>query len=213
MAAGRGKRGSHAKKKGVSGRAPSSQQREPAVPKAPSGDAKQARPKPSKQRQPLAPEPTAKAQGKRKQPSPEALARAKQRLSPPPAPWHPLPLAELAIFIGFLAILLAAVLADRDGVLAGFILIMIGTAEFSWREHRHGYRPHATVLALIAGFVVGTVCWRVVGIDRNPSMGVGVLVFLFAWGSFDRAYVPAARRESEAAAAAAADSDPPPRKP
>ncbi len=144
-----------------------------------------------------------KAQSKQGLPSDEAIARAKERLRPPPAPWHPLPLAELAIALGFLAILLAAYLADRDGVLAGFVLIMVGTAEFSWREHRHGYRPHATALALILGFCVGVLLWRVVGLNRNVCIGVALVIFAFAWGILDREYVPAAKRAQLAAEAAA----------
>lgn len=148
-----------------------------------------------KQRKPGAAEPA--AQGKRKQPSPEAFAAAKAKLSPPPAPWHPLPLAELAIVFGLLAILIAAFLADRDGIMAGFFLIVLGTAEFSWREHHHGFRSHATVLAMIAGVIVGAICWRTTGLGRNPCIAIGGVVFLFAWGLFDRAYVPQSRRDAD----------------
>lgn len=126
--------------------------------------------------------------------SDEALARARAKLEPPKAPWHPLPLAEAAIAIGFLAVLLAAALADRDGIFAGFLLIMLGTAEFSWREHRHGYRPHATVLAVICGFTVGGIAWRTTGLGRDACLGIGLAVFLFAWGILDREYVPAYKR-------------------
>lgn len=137
------------------------------------------------------------------QPSPEAIARAKERLKPPPAPWHPLPLAEAAIVLGFLAILLAAFLTDRDGIYAGFLLIVLGTAEFSWREHHHGFRSHATVLGAIAGFIVGGIVWRVSGLSRNASIGVGLVVFLIVWSSLDRSYVPMAKRQAKANA----DSD------
>ncbi len=148
-----------------------------------------------KKRQPRGPEPTQPT--KRKAPSPEAMARAKAKLSPPPAPWHPLPLAELAIVFGLLAILIAAFLADRDGIMAGFFLIVLGTAEFSWREHHHGFRSHATVLAMIIGVIVGAICWRTTGLGRNPCIAIGGVVFLIAWGLFDRAYVPQSRREAD----------------
>lgn len=144
----------------------------------------------------------------RTQPSEEAIARAMERLKPPPAPWHPLPLAEAAIVIGFLAILLSAVLTDRDGIFAGFLLIMLGTAEFSWREHSHGFRPHATVLGAIAGFAIGALIWRITGLSRNGSIGVGLVVFLIVWSSLDRSYVPASGRDADAKAAAAADDTP-----
>ena len=134
------------------------------------------------------------------------MARAVERLKPPPAPWHPLPLAEAAIVIGFLAIVLAAVLTDRDGIFAGFLLIMIGTAEFSWREHRHGFRSHATVLGAIAGFAVGAIVWRVTGLSRNASIGIGLVIFLLFWSSLDRSYVPATKRESTERSPSEADA-------
>ncbi len=177
-----------------------------AAAKPASGDAKPRKP-------PKAPKPPKPGQPQtgRPKPSPEAIARAKAKLAPPPAPWHPLPLAEMAIVIGFLAILLAAYLADRDGVFSGFLLIMLGTAEFSWREHRHGYRPHATVLALMLGVVVAALLWRVVGLNRNVCVITGFVLFTFAWGILDREYVPAAKRAQQAAEAAegAGDDDAP----
>lgn len=140
--------------------------------------------------------PTTNRQG-RAAPSPEAIARAKAKLSPPPPPWAPLPLAELAIALGFLAILVAAVMANKSGIQAGFLLIALGTAEFSLREHRHGYRSHATVLAMIAGVFVGALCWRFAGLQRNPCIAIGGVVFLIVWGLLDRSYVPASKREPD----------------
>lgn len=136
--------------------------------------------------------------------SADAIARAAARMNPPKAPWHPLPLAEAAIVIGFLAILLAAILTDRDGIYAGFLLIMLGTAEFSWREHRHGYRSHATILGAIIGFFVGFAVWQATDLSRNACIGVGLVVFLLAWSAFDSGYKSAGRREAEARKAAEA---------
>ena len=130
-------------------------------------------------------------------PSPEAIKAAKAKLAPPPPPWHPLPLAEMAIVFGFIAILVAAVLTDRDGVMAGFLLIVLGTAEFSFREHRHGFRSHSTVLAMILGIIVGAIIWRTSGLGRNACIAIGVAVFAFAWGLFDRAYIPRDQREAD----------------
>jgi hypothetical protein len=158
--------------------------------------------KPKAGRQDPTPEPSkpAKASGKKRaKPTPEQIAAARERLAPPKAPWHPLPLAELSIVLGFIAMLAAAALSNLNGAAAGFCLIVIGTAEFSWREHKHGYRSHATVLAASAALLVATVMWRVIELSRNLCLGVAVAVFLVAWGALDRAYVP--RRDREAAEA------------
>lgn len=127
-------------------------------------------------------------------PHPEAMKRARQRMDPPKAPWHPLPLAELAIVLGAIAMLVSATIPTGDGIIAGFALVLLGTAEFSWREHKAGFRSHGAVLAAIVGFTAGLVLWRAIGLNRSICMGATVVVFLLAWGAFDRSYVPMARR-------------------
>lgn len=178
----------------------------------PTGEAQPSVPRPSERRQ----APDAAQQPKRpkapKAPKPapqvseEALARAKARMTPPKAPWHPLPLAEAAIVLGLLAILLSAILTDRDGIYAGFLLILLGTAEFSWREHRHGYRSHATILGAIIGFIVGGTVFQLTDVSRNACIGVGIVVFLLAWSAFDGNYKSAGRREAEAREAEAREA-------
>lgn len=124
------------------------------------------------------------------------MRRAKERLEPPKAPWHPLPLAELAIVLGALAMLVSAVVPTGDGIIAGFILVLAGTAEFSLREHRAGFRSHGAVLSGIAGFMVGLVLWRLAGVTRNVAIAVGVVVFLLCWAALDRSYTPMRMRET-----------------
>lgn len=117
----------------------------------------------------------------RPQPSADAMARARARLEPPKAPWAPLPLAELAIVIGGLAVVVAALRSNENGMIAGFLLILLGTAEFSWREHRHGYRSHGAVLAGIVGMAVALAGWKLAGLSRNIAIGAGFVVFLLGW--------------------------------
>jgi hypothetical protein len=162
----------------------------PAASKSPTGGSAEPQP-------PKPPKPTKSPDGKRAKPTPEQIAAARERLAPPKAPWHPLPLAELAIVFGFVAMLAGALLTNLNGAAAGFCLIAVGTAEFSWREHRHGYRSHATVLAASGALVLGIVLWRALELSRNVCIGAAIVVFLMAWGTLDRAYVP--RREREAA--------------
>lgn len=122
-------------------------------------------------------------------PSDEAIARAKERLSPPKAPWHPLPLAEVGIVIGFFVMLIGLVVNNVSGAAAGFGLTLLGVVEFSWREHRHGFRSHGAVLGGLIGLIAAVVCWRFIGLSRYASLGVGLAVFLVAWGLFTRSYV------------------------
>ena len=120
--------------------------------------------------------------------SPEAMARARRRMAPPPAPWHPLPLSELAIVIGAVAMLAAVLLSSDRGLVAGFILILLGTGEFSWREHRHGHRSHGALLSGILSLPVAIVLWKIVGLNPRIALGVGAVLFLFVWSALNASF-------------------------
>jgi hypothetical protein len=70
----------------------------------------------------------------------------------PQAPWHPLPLSELLIVAG--AVAFAVGLSRNEGssggplLLAGILVVALGTLEVTWREHDSGFRSHALLLAL-----------------------------------------------------------------
>src|SRR5207245_9211859 len=67
----------------------------------------------------------------------------------PQAPWHPFPLAELLILIGLIAVAIGAARgeAGRNLLLAGIGAVVLGTLEFTVREHPSGYRAHSSLLA------------------------------------------------------------------
>jgi len=70
----------------------------------------------------------------------------------PPAPWHPLPLSELLILIGAIAVIVALARGPVRNVavlVAGLVAVAIGTVEVTLREHLSGYRSHTIVLSLL----------------------------------------------------------------
>jgi hypothetical protein len=76
--------------------------------------------------------------------------RAPGALGPrPQAPWHPLPLSELLIFVGMIGILVGFARGEAGQLvlLAGVAAVLLGTLEFTIREHLSGYRSHASLLA------------------------------------------------------------------
>lgn len=123
-----------------------------------------------------------------RQPSPEVMARAKSRLAPPPAPWHPLPLSELAIVLGAVAMIAAVVLSSDRGLVAGFLLILLGTAEFSWREHRHGHRSHGALLSGLVALPVALAAWKIAGLAPRTALVVGAVVFLAGWSAWTSSF-------------------------
>lgn len=69
----------------------------------------------------------------------------------PQAPWHPLPLSELLIFVGLIGVVVGVARGESGlpVVAAGVGAICVGTLDFSFREHLSGYRPHTTLLATV----------------------------------------------------------------
>ncbi len=67
----------------------------------------------------------------------------------PRAPWHPLPLAELLILIGLIAVAIGAARgeAGKSILFVGIGAVLIGTLDTTIREHLSGYRSHAGLLA------------------------------------------------------------------
>jgi hypothetical protein len=69
----------------------------------------------------------------------------------PRAPWHPVPLDELLIFAGLIAVAIGAARGESGKALlfTGIGSVMIGTLDTTIREHLSGYRSHAGVLASV----------------------------------------------------------------
>jgi uncharacterized membrane protein YiaA len=92
----------------------------------------------------------------------------------PDAPWHPFPLSELLIFVGAIATVVGLVklkhgLASGGATLiVGVIAVLVGTVEFTFREHRSGYRSHATLLALLPTVVLYTGTLLVIAAFDSP---------------------------------------------
>jgi hypothetical protein len=78
----------------------------------------------------------------------------------PQAPWHPLPLSELLILVGVIGAVVAwsRGIASNGSLLAvGIAAVLIGTVEFTLREHLSGYRSHTIMLALLPAVVFHSV--------------------------------------------------------
>lgn len=80
----------------------------------------------------------------------------------PEAPWHPFPLSELLILIGAVATVIGltklkhGIGSGGATLIVGVVAVLVGTVEFTLREHLSGYRSHTTLLAAIPAVVVFT---------------------------------------------------------
>jgi hypothetical protein len=74
----------------------------------------------------------------------------------PQAPWHPLPLSELLIFVGIIGAVVAWARGYQHNAAllgAGIGAVAIGTIEVALREHLGGFRPHTAMLAAVPAIV------------------------------------------------------------
>jgi len=109
-----------------------------------------------------------------------------RRSEAPPAPWAPVPLAEISILIG-LALLIAGLVTGvhvprgQALVSGGVLLIGLASLEVSVREHIGGYRSHTTLLAGAAAITTLFVLWEATGLPRYVLAVVALSVFTFVW--------------------------------
>ena len=69
----------------------------------------------------------------------------------PRAPWHPVSASELLILVGAIGAAIGYGAAQNPALtFVGLGAVVIGTVEFTVREHTSGYRSHTIVLAVLA---------------------------------------------------------------
>ncbi len=81
-----------------------------------------------------------------------ALGDLKAAGERPQAPWHPLPLSELLIFVGAIGAVAAFLKGPAsNGALLGASIgaVAIGTVEVTLREHLSGFRSHTIMLSTL----------------------------------------------------------------
>jgi hypothetical protein len=88
----------------------------------------------------------------------------------PPSPFGGLPVSEIVIFAGLVAIVVWLLAGGGSVLLAvGIAACALGVLEFTAREHFSGYRSHATLLAAIPAVAIGIGVVSLVGQRSNRS--------------------------------------------
>jgi uncharacterized membrane protein YgdD (TMEM256/DUF423 family) len=123
----------------------------------------------------------------------------------PRPPWHPLPLAELLILAGAVALVLAfqrGIEHNASTLLLGIAAVAIGTLEVTLREHRSGFRSHTTLLAALPVLVFHTVTLLIVSIftsTRYVNLGlfaVDLILFITLFRLMRTTFLTARTRAS-----------------
>ncbi|MFI4992534.1 MAG: hypothetical protein ACHQCH_02820 [Solirubrobacterales bacterium] len=110
----------------------------------------------------------------------------------PEAPWHPLPLSELLILVGAAGMIVAYIRGIEGNVsllVTSVAAVLLGTIDFTLREHLSGYRSHTILLAFLPTVVFHTagvlLLAQVLGVSTAPSviaplvLDLPVFAFLF----------------------------------
>jgi hypothetical protein len=110
----------------------------------------------------------------------------------PKAPWHPVPLVEISVFVGLVLLVVGFVTGigtdgGRLSLLCGLVLASLGGLDTVLREHFAGFRSHSSVLAglpaviVAGGLYFGRAPWAAV-------VGGAVITFLAAFWAFRVAF-------------------------
>jgi len=91
----------------------------------------------------------------------------------PPSPFGGLPVSEVAIAGGFVALVFGVIQHGGPALIGGVILCLLGVTEFTAREHFSGYRSHTVLLAGIPAVLAEFVIVLTVG---PPAIRVLLLV-------------------------------------
>lgn len=107
----------------------------------------------------------------------------------PKAPWHPVPLVEIAVLIGIVCIVIGILRRDdaagRAILALGFALGALGGLDTAAREHFAGFRSHTLVLSAFPA-VATMVVSALAGAPNLLVPILGAAVFIVAFTALRR---------------------------
>ncbi|MGN6557043.1 MAG: hypothetical protein ACTHLH_03425 [Solirubrobacterales bacterium] len=106
----------------------------------------------------------------------------------PPAPWGDVPLAELVILAGIVALAIGVFGGNPTAIGVGVALAGLGGLEVAIREHFAGYRSHTTLLAGAAFVLVTGLVFYVANQILAIALAVGAVAFLISFYLARRAF-------------------------
>ncbi|MHB8657208.1 MAG: hypothetical protein ACYC91_04515 [Solirubrobacteraceae bacterium] len=110
--------------------------------------------------------------------APRTLGRTGER---PPSPFGGLPVSEIAILLGVLALIVGWIQGGGAALIAGLIVCALGVVEVTAREHFSGYRSHATLLAAVPAVLIEVALVALVGEPRNRPLLLLAVIPVFGF--------------------------------
>jgi len=106
----------------------------------------------------------------------------------PPAPWGNVPLAELVILAGIVALAIGVIGGNPTAIGVGVALAGLGGLEVAVREHFAGYRSHTTLLAGAAFVLTTGLVFYAADQILAVALACGAVVFALAFFLARRAF-------------------------
>ena len=98
----------------------------------------------------------------------------------PPSPFGPIPVSELAILGGGVALVVGVINQGGVALIGGLVLCVLGVTEVTAREHFSGYRSHTVLLAAVPAVVAEFVIALTVGPPRVKALLLVPVAAVFA---------------------------------
>jgi hypothetical protein len=99
---------------------------------------------------------------------------------PPPSPFGGVPVSEIAILGGIVALVFGVINQGGPALIAGVVLCLFGVIEVTTREHFSGYRSHTVMLAAVPAVAAEFVVAVTVGGDAVRIVLLLPVVAVFA---------------------------------
>ena len=103
----------------------------------------------------------------------------------PPSPFGGVPVSEIAIFAGLVAVIVWLIRGGTATLIVGLVVCTLGVLEVTAREHFSGYRSHTTLLSALPAVAIAIALVTAIGTtkDRAPLlMAIAVPIFsLLFW--------------------------------
>ncbi len=97
----------------------------------------------------------------------------------PPSPFGDLPISELAILAGFIAVVVGVTQNGGPALIAGVIVCALGVVEVTAREHFAGYRSHTALLSALPAVGIEAIIVAVFGEPKQRALLLVVVVPVF----------------------------------
>ena len=98
----------------------------------------------------------------------------------PESPFGGLPISELAILLGFIALVVGFINGGGPALVVGLVVCALGVLEITAREHFSGYRSHTALLAAIPAVAIEAGLVLVFGEPHQRALLLVVAVPVFA---------------------------------